>query len=67
MTQFQEIAKKMLEGKMIFQNQKKIREYNLNSDLAFQKFAKKIANDSDCYFELVNNGVYELRPKWYPK
>jgi len=41
--------------------------YRTESDVAFQKFAKKVGNDYHCYFELIDDGVYVLRPKWYPK
>jgi len=64
---FQEIAKEMLKEKIVFQNERLRWEYMLNSDMAFQKFAKKVGNDCHCYFELVNDGVYRLRKKWYPK
>lgn len=64
---FESTAKEMLKDRMVFQDEKRIREYRLNSDSAFQKFAKRIGNDEHCYFELVQNGVYRLRPKWYPR
>jgi len=67
MSQFQEMAKEMLKEKVVFQNEKLRRNYVMDSDRAFQKFAKQIGNDYSSYFELVNDGVYKLRKKWYPK
>lgn len=52
---------------IIFNDGKKIRKYRMKSDKAFQKFAKKIGNELECYFELVNDGVYVLKPRWCPK
>jgi len=58
---------KFIDYNVIFNNEKKIREYRLESDRSFQKFAKKIGNEFECYFELVAEGVYKLRKRFYPR
>lgn len=42
---------------------KRLRNYRWEGDREFQKFAKRISNEYECYFELIGDGCYRLVKK----
>ena len=44
-----------------YRRKKERASHVLDSDMAFQKFAKEIGNEYKCYFVALTDGAYELR------